>query len=127
MSIIQKLKDATIPSLYASAASVGLYYVLIDKDISSKVPFMNQTIPVWAAVAGSSFIGGEIGSLLTEYVGPKIPMLQEGGEIIIPPAMAGISTWLAMRTLISENTEFKNAFLIGAGGNFIGDTIYARM
>lgn len=130
MSILQKLKNATIPSIYTSVASVGLYYVLIDNNLNHQVPFANMQLPTWAAVGAASFLGSEIGSLVTEFVAPKIPLVKnfEGIEMaIIPAAVSGLSTWLVMKTLISPDTEFKNAFLIGAGGGLAGQTLYDSM
>ena len=127
MSIIQKLKDATIPSIYSSVASLGLYYVLVDGNLTMKVPFANTELPIYGAILGASFIGSEVGSLATEFVAPKIPLIKdfEGVEqMVIPAALSGLSTYLAMRMLISSETDFKQAMLIGAGGNLIGQNIY---
>lgn len=130
MSIIQKLKDATVPSIYSSVASLGLYYVLVDSNLSASVPLGNMVVPTWAAVGTASFLGSELGSLATEFVAPKIPMLKdfEGLEkTALPAALAGLSTWLVMRTLISPETDMKNAVIIGAGGNLIGQSLYNNM
>lgn len=130
MSIIQKLKDSTIPSVYSAAASLGLFYVLVDNNLTMKVPFGNMQLPVYAAVGGASFIGSELGMLLTDYVAPKVPMIKdfEGVEkTILPAALAGASSWIVMKTLISSETDFKQAFIIGAGGNMIGQTLYDNM
>lgn len=127
MSIIQKLKDATVPSIYSSVASLGLYYVMVDGNLTMKVPFALTELPIYGAILGSSFIGSEIGSLATEFVAPKIPLVKdfEGLEMMaVPAALSGLSTWLAMKMLISSETEFKQAFIIGAGGNLIGQNIY---
>lgn len=127
MSIIQKLKDATIPSVYSSVASLGLYYVLIDGNLSMSIPFANTTLPAYGAILGASFIGAEVGSLATEFVAPKIPVLKDfqGVEsMVVPATMAGLSTFLAMRMLISPETELKQSFIIGAGGSLIGQNLY---
>lgn len=130
MSIIQKLKNATIPSIYSSAASLGLYYVLIDNNLSMQVPLGNMLVPAWAAVSVSSFIGAEIGSLATEFIAPKVPMFKdfEGIEkTVIPAGLAGLSTFLVMRTLISSEIHMRDSIIIGAGGNLIGQTLYDNM
>lgn len=130
MSIIQKLKNATVPSVYSSIASLGLYYVLVDNDLNVQVPLGNMVVPAWAAVGVSSFIGAEIGSLATEFVAPKIPMLKdfEGVEkTVVPAALAGLSTYLVMKTLVSPDIHMRDSIIIGAGGNLIGQTLYDNM
>lgn len=130
MSILQKLKNATIPSVYSSVASLGLYYVLVDSNLTMQVPFGNMQLPVWAAVGGASFIGAEIGMLATEFIAPKIPLIKdfEGIEMtVVPAALAGLSSWLVMRTLISSDVHLRDSIIIGAGGNLIGQTLYDNM
>jgi hypothetical protein len=127
MSIIQKIKNATVPSVFSAGASLGIYYVLIDGNLSMEVPFANMQLPIWAAVGGASFIGAELSSLVTEFVVPKIPVIKDlSSEIsaIVPPVVSGLSTYAVMRGLISEQTEFKNSFLIGAGGDLVGKYAY---
>ena len=128
MSILEKLKDATIPSVFSAGAAVGLFYVFVDKNLSIDIPFANTNLPLWAAIGGASFIGAELGQLGTEFLGPKIPMMEkfEGVEkAVIPPVMSGLATYLSIRTLISENTDFMRAFLIGSGGDILGKYAYA--
>lgn len=130
MSILQKLKDATVPSIYSSVASVGLFYVLIDSNIGSSIAIGNMAVPIWAAVAGSGFIGAEIGNLLTDFVGDKIPILDNFESVqktIVPAGLAGLSTWFVMRTLISPDVHMRDSIIIGAGGNLIGQTLYDNM
>ena len=130
MSIVQKLKNATIPSIYSSVASLGLYYALVDNNLSLQVPLGNQMVPAWAAVSASAFIGAEIGSLATEFIAPKIPLVKdfEGIEMtVVPAALAGVSTWLVMKTLISPEINIRDSIIVGAGGNLIGQTLYNNM
>lgn len=131
MSIIEKLKDATIPSLFAGVASVGVYYILIDGSLTAQVPFMNTTIPVYGAIAGATFVGAEIGELITQSgLLNNIPMIKDVQGIergVLSPVTSGLGTWLAMRTLISPETDFKNAFIIGAGGDFVGKYAYGML
>lgn len=130
MSILQKLKDSTIPSAFSAVAGVGVYYLLVDGDLTSSVPFANMNLPVWGAVAGSVFIGSEVGELLNSFVVPKIPYIKDLTDetsMVIPPVSAGLSTYLAMRLLISSETEFKNSFIIGAGANLVGQLAYTKI
>lgn len=130
MSIIQKLKNATIPSIFSAGASLGIYYIAVDSNLSGDVPFAGTTLPTWAAVGGASFLGAEVGQILTDLVGNKIPLLDrfEGIEkAIIPPIMSGLSTFGVMKGLISSETDFKTALIVGAGGDLIGKYAYAAM
>lgn len=127
MSILEKLKDASIPSLYASGASLALYYFMIDSNISMKVPVGNMEVPIWAAIGGASFIGSEIGNLATEFIIPRIPVLKDFEIVektLVPAALSGLSSFLVMRTLISPDVVFKDSFIIGAGGQLIGSNLY---
>lgn len=123
MSIVQKLKDATIPSVYAAVAGVGIYYLTINQNLGDKVPFANTLLPEWAAIGGSVFLGAELGSILTEFVGPKIGA-GELADKVLPPVMTGASVYLVMSQLISENTNMGAAFLVGAGADVAGKYVY---
>lgn len=126
MSIVQKLKDATVPSALAAVAGVGIYYVMTGQNLNDKIPFATTMLPEWAAVGGAVFIGAEVGSLLTEFVGNKLG----GGEyisMIVPPALSGLSVYGVMSQLISADTTFSGAFIVGAGGDIAGKYIYGMM
>lgn len=125
--MLQKLKDATIPSLYSSAASLGLYYVMVDSNMTMQIPFANMSLPVWGAIGAASFIGAELGNLATEFVAPKIPVIENFESIekvVVPASLSGLGTYIVMRTLISAETDLKQSFLIGAGGSLVGGALY---
>ena len=127
LSIVDKLKNALIPSAFAGAASVGVYYIIAGQDLSGTVPFASFEVPIWGAVAGSSALGTLGGEILTEFVLPMIPKNQEFAQIeehVIPPVAAGLTTYAAMNLLVSSNTSFINAFIIGSGGSVGGKYLY---
>lgn len=127
MSIAQKLKDSTIPSIYSAASSLALFYIFVDGNLTMNVPFANTSLPIYGAVGASSFIGSEIGHLTTDFALGKIPIIKDFEGIeknVVPAALSGLATWAIMKTLISGETEFKSAFLVGAGGSIIGNNLY---
>lgn len=129
-SIVEKLKNVFVPSLFAGAASAGLYYLLIDHDISTDVPFAGMDVPVWAAVAGSSAIGTMIGEVASEFITPMITKsetLQGLEHTVLPPALAGLGSYLAFRFLVSDQTSITNALIIGAGGSVVGGYVSNTM
>lgn len=130
MSIVSKLKEATIPSLYSGVASTALYYAFIDNDMGEQIPFLNMNIPTWAGIAATSFIGSEVGHLLDEFVVEKIPVLKDSSILennVAPALLAGLGTYGAMALTVSKNTSLPQALMLGAGGSLIGNGLYSRM
>lgn len=130
MTTLDKLKKSVVPSLFAGGVSVGLTYLLYDKNLMMPVPFGPLEVPAFVAIGGSCTIGNMAGEVLTEFVLPMIPKnesFQKYEEAIIPPVLAGASTYLAMKFLISDNANFQNSFVIGAGGSVVGSRIYGMM
>lgn len=130
MSIVSKLKEATIPSIYSGIASTAIYYTFIDNDMSAQIPFLNTSIPTWAGIAGTSFIGSEIGHLLDEFVIEKIPVLKDNSILennVAPALLAGLGTYGTMMLTISKDTSLSQALMVGAGGSLIGNGLYSRM
>lgn len=123
MTILNKLREATIPSLYAAAGSVGLYYFMVDSDLTRTAEILNVDVPTWVAVSLAVFTGAEIGALIDEFVIPKIPVLKEfkTEEAFILPALgAGLGTIATMMLLVSDQSNPAQAFILGTGGAVIG-------
>lgn len=128
MSTLDKIKNTLVPSAFAGAASVGIYYFLFDKEaIGITVPFGPLEVPAWAALGGSVALGNMAGEILTDYVLPMIPKnenFQKYESTIIPPVLSGLASFGIMRTLVSPSTEFQTAFIVGAGGSVAGNYVY---
>ena len=127
-STLDKIKKTIVPSLFAGAASAGIFYVMYGAEIfSANVYIAGMQVPSYAAVGLSSALGTVAGEVLTEFVLPMIPSNQsfkKYEDLVIPPAIAGLATYGVMRFMISENTEFVNSVLIGAGGAVGGKYVY---
>ncbi len=123
---MQKLENTIVPSLIAGAVGSGIY-MLIYGNQEIDVPLGPLDVPVWAAVGATVAIGNAAGEVLTQYVLPMIPKnenFQKYEEMVIPPLMTGLSTHLAMRFLVSENTELVPSLAIGAGSSVGGKYVY---
>lgn len=133
MSIAEKLKQATIPSLFAAGASVALYYAIIDQNLSAQTYILGKEVPTWLAVSTSVFVGAEVSSILVETLVPKIPVLKDAEGMlsnIIPPVTTGLSVYGAFYLLNSDQVNMTSAVLLGAGSDIVGKyaagSIYGR-
>lgn len=127
---LEKLKNSLVPSLFAGVAGVGIYYFLYDHDLMTQIPFAGIEVPVSLAVGGSVMLGNMAGEILTQYVLPLIPKnenVQPYEEYIIPPLVAAASSYLVMRTLVSEDTHILPALVTGGSGSYIGKIIYGMI
>lgn len=133
MSIAEKLKQATIPSIFAAGASVALYYAMIDQNLSAQTYILGKEVPTLLAVSSSVFVGAEVSSILVETVVPMIPLLKDAEGMlsnIIPPLTTGLSVYGAFYLLNSDQVNMTSSVLLGAGSDVIGKyaagSIYAR-
>lgn len=127
---LEKLKKSIYPSVLAGAAGIGVYYFLFDSDLMTAVPFGPINVPVSLAVGGSVLIGNMAGELLTNFVLPLIPkneMFQNYEEMVIPPALASLSTYLTMKILVSEDTQVLPALVTGGAGSIAGKYVYGMI
>lgn len=127
---MDKLKEIFIPSLIASAVSVGIYKFVLDEDLSEPTPFLNMEIPAYAAVGGSSLVGNIAGEFLSDIVIPRIPKISALGaiqEMIVPPAITGLSTYGAISLLVNKNAPFTTTFMLGAGSSVLGKYAYQML
>lgn len=123
---MEKLKEIFMPSLIASAVSVGLYHFVLGEDITEAIPLLNMEVPAYVAVGASSFAGSVAGEFLADVVIPKIPKIGALGSIqdmIVPPAITGLTTYGAIVALVHRDASFKNSFLLGAGSSAVGKYI----
>jgi hypothetical protein len=130
MSIAEKLKNSTVPSLYTAAIGTGLYYTMIDNDLSSQLPFFGATIPTWVGVSLSTGLGSTVGHVLNEFVISKIPALKDDGLLekdIAPALISGLATYGVMTTAISKDTSLAQGVLLGSVSSLAGNALYKRM
>ena len=130
MSTLEKLKNSIVPSVFAGATSVGIYYLLFFFFLVTEVPFGPISLPVWGAVAGACTLGNMAGEVLTEFVLPMIPKnesLQKYEDMVIPPAISGLATYLTMRFLVSNNTKPLESVILGSGGSVLGSYVYGML
>jgi hypothetical protein len=126
---MQKLENTIVPSLIAGAAGAGIYFLMYGNP-GVNIPLGPLELPSWAAVGATVAIGNVGGEILTQYILPLIPKVkdyQSLEEMVVPPALAGVSTYLAMRFLVSENTELIPALAVGTGGSIGGKYIYGMI
>lgn len=120
---MDKLKQIIVPSLISSIASVGIYKFVLGEDLQTDIPFMNYSLPAYQVVGMSSLIGSVAGEFLSDVVIPAVPKLDALGSVqdmILPPSIAGLTTYGTLRILVSEDASFKNGFLLGASSNIVG-------
>lgn len=123
---MDKLKQIILPSAVSSVVAVGLYKYVLGEDLSMDVPFFNMNMPAYQVVGASSLIGSISGEFVSDILIPKIPKLEALGaiqDIIVPPSITGLTTYGTLRLAVSEDTSFKNGFLLGAGSSVIGKYI----
>lgn len=127
---MDKLKEVIVPSAVSAVAAIGIYKFLLGEDLSAEVPFMSYVLPAYQVVGASSLIGSVAGEFLSDIVIPKIPKIQSLGSIqdmVVPPSITGITTYATLRLLVSEDTSFKNGFLLGAGSSVVGKYAYSML
>ena len=130
MNTMEKIKASIVPSLFTGAAATLLYYGLVDRDLTSSIPFGPIDLPVFAAVGGAAAIGDLAGEVTTEFVLPhfqKNQFLLGMEDKIVPPVLSGLGTYAVMSTLISGGTSFMYSFGIGAGGAVAGKYVYGMI
>ena len=125
---MEKVKQVLVPSLFSAGASLIIYKYLLGEELSEPVPFMgSMSYPAYIVVGASSMVGSISGELLSDVVIPKIPViesLKSVQEFLLPPSITGLTTYGALRVLVSEETSFKNGFLLGAGSSVLGKYAY---
>jgi hypothetical protein len=126
MSIIEKIKSTTVPSLFTAAASVGVFYFVVDDQLTIDIPFAGAMLPAGVVVAASAFIGNTIGNIASDFVAPHLPLesLQGLEKTLLPASMAGLGTYAAMALLVSTEIKFMDTFIVGGGGSLIGQQLY---
>lgn len=130
-SVVDKLKETFIPSILTGAIGAGAYYFMYNQPgmMSMKVPFGPIELNPIFAVAGSAMVGNLVGETATHFI---LPYVQSYGtvaheELIVPPVLSGISTYLAARFMVSENAEILPTFLIGGGSSVASKYIYGMI
>jgi hypothetical protein len=120
---LQKLEQVFVPSLFAGASSIAIFYLLYDKNISVEVPFASMAVPAYAAIGTTVALGNMAGEVVSEFIIPKLnknPMFLNMEDKIVPPVTTGLASYLAMRTLVSSETNFGQAFVLGAASSVTG-------
>lgn len=127
---MEKLKEIIAPSIISSVAAIGIYKFVLNEDLESSVPLMGSFMPAWQVLGVSSLVGSVAGEFLSDVIIPKIPKIEALGtiqDIGVPPAITGLTTYGSMRVLISEDTSFKNSFLLGASSSIVGKYVYTML
>lgn len=129
-SITDKLKKVFIPSLVTGATAAGLLLLLDGQNTSSVVNFLGMEVPAYGMIAGAATIGNMAGEVLTDVV---LPYAERGmskdvlkiEDMVIPPALSGLSTYGAVRFLTNlQDVPLMNVGLLGAGSSVVGNYIY---
>ena len=121
---MEKVKEEVVPGLFAGGIAAAATMYLGGGSAYVNFPLIGN-IPVPLALGGVAAAGHITGAIATDYV---LPSLQgntyfEGEDKIIPPLMAGGATALAMKLLISPNSDIQTSVIFGAGSSAAG--IYA--
>lgn len=127
---MDKLKEIFVPSLVASAVSIGIYKFVLGEDVSEAIPLLNMEVPAYVAVGTSSLAGSIAGEFVSDVVIPKIPKINALGslqDMIVPPAITGLTTYGAIAMLVNKDASFKNSFLLGAGSSAVGKYVYKML
>lgn len=127
---IEKLKNTLVPSIFAGAVGTAAFYFIYDHELMAKIPFAGTELPVGLTVGLTVGLGNMAGEVLTQFVLPLIPkneMFQNYEEHIVPPILAGLGSFAAMKILVSENTLFLPAMVVGASGSVGGKYLYSMI
>ncbi len=124
---MQKIREIIVPSAFSAAASVLIYKYALGEDLTDDIPFLSYSMQAWQVVGVSSLIGSVAGEFAADVAipkSPKIEMLAGIQDIIVPPAITGLTTYGTLKVLVSGDTSFKNGFLLGAGSSLVGKGVY---
>jgi hypothetical protein len=113
---MKKLQQIFAPSLIAGGIGVVIAKYVYDIDISQTEKMIGIDLPGWLVVGSTVFTGSVLGEFTSDVVIPKIPRIQALGNLqhmILPPTITGITTYGAMFALVSPETSFSSAFVIG--------------
>lgn len=131
-TVVEKLKEVFVPSLITGAAAAGILYVVNGSAASTEINFLSMPVSGAVMIGGSAFVGNMVGEILTTTV---LPYAEKGmskdfmktEELVVPPALAGLSTYGAVRFLTNlDNVPLLNVGLIGAGSSVVGNYIYNK-
>lgn len=119
MSFIEKIKEESKVSALSSIGSIGVYYGMIDSDLTSELPIFGQDVPIWAGIGATAFIGNQVGRMFNDTVIDKVD--NELIKAAIPSVLAGAGTAATMKLLVSPNSDLMKSFIVGAAGSLIGE------
>lgn len=130
-SVIEKLKESAIPSLLTGVVAGGIYYLMYNQPGfgNIKIPVGPIELNPMMAVGTVAAIGNLAGETATHFVLPHFQNMGLVGreELIVPPVLSGLGTYLGARFLISENAEFLTTAAIGAGASVGSKYIYGMV
>lgn len=125
--LTQRFKNAIMPSLLSGAIGGTIYYFMYNSPEMGaiKIPFGPIELAPYMAVGGAVATGTLAGEILTQFV---LPYFQGSGfegveEFVIPPAMAGLGSYGAMKLLIG-GSEMLPIMALGAGSSVGAKYIY---
>ncbi len=132
--LVEKLREVAQPSIISGIVAAGGAVYLYGVDSSQKIPFfglgeVNSLLAIGGTVAGSVMVS----EVLHDTVLPMIPDNKyiNAENRLLAPILAGGSTYLLLRTGVSEDTSIVNALILGGGsaiaGKYISNSIMNRM
>ena len=140
LSITQRAKNAIMPSLMSAAVGTAAYYFIYGS-IDVKLPYGPIQLAPHFAVGASVGIGTFVGEIGTQFVLPMVQgtSYQSMEEFIIPPALAGLGSFLALKTFVAGlgsllalktfvgGDEMMPIVLLGAGSSIGAKYLYGGL
>ncbi len=124
-SIMDKVKEELIPSIFAGGVGIlGASFVL-GVDLSQNLSVFGMSVPTWAAI-GSVIAGSDIIAYAShDFVLEKIPAIQNSGiatmeNRLLAPVLSGAACYILLREGISTDVSLVNSFLLGGASSIVG-------
>lgn len=121
--LVEKIREVAQPSIISGIVAAGGAVYIFGLDSSQPIPFfglgeVNSLIAIGGTVAGSVMIS----EILHDTVLPMIPHNKwvNAENRFLAPILAGGSTYLLLKSGVSEDTSMLNAFALGGGSSIAG-------
>lgn len=127
LSITQRAKNAIMPSLMSAAVGTAAYYFIYGS-IDVKLPYGPIQLAPHFAVGASVGLGTFVGEIGTQFVLPMVQgtSYQSMEEFVIPPALAGLGSFLALKTFVGGD-EMMPIVLLGAASSIGAKYLYGGL
>lgn len=126
-TLLEKLKDESIPSMVAGGLGTIASSFLLGVDISQNVKIFNVSMPLYVAITGTIAGADFIAKASHDYVLEKLPALQSIATYenrLATPLISGVSTYALFYTVLSPDVSMVNSMLLGAGSTIAGQYAY---